>query len=201
MTIISKTSEDLYHWDPTIEIQSGAWHLNKPHFLISDVAHNLAQINRYTGAANYPYNVAEHSMLVSRLMEFETGGDPYEGLLHDRSEAYLNDISSPIKGELPEYKKLERHVDELSAVVFGVPAVKSEECKTADFLALFIESYDLMPSNGTMYHDPYNLRPRAIALRNAGYRIQGLDFYASRVLFLQREADLRHGRTLSAETR
>lgn len=198
---IAKTSEDLYHGDPHIEIQSGVWHLNRPHFLVSDVAHNLSQINRYTGAANYPYNVAEHSMLVSKLMEHEVGGDPYEGLFHDRSEAYINDIASPIKGELSQYKQMEQWIDTKSAPVFGVPMVKSEECKLADFLALFIESYDLMPSRGTHYHDPYNLRPRGLALHAAGYRAVGYEFMQSRALFLQREAELRHGRTNRAETR
>lgn len=204
MTIIADshlTSEDVYHDGPYIEIQSGLWYLYKPHFLVSDVAHNTAQINRYTGAANFPYSVAEHQVLVSLLMELEFGGDPYEGLFHDRGEAYINDLSSPVKGELPDYKRLEKHIELVSAPVFGVPEVKSEECKKADFVALFLEAYQLMPSKGTHYKDPYNYRPIALELRARGWMIHGYDWITARDMFLARERELSHRRARSAQSR
>lgn len=35
----------------------------KPQYTIASLAHQLAQINRYTGATRRPYSVAEHSLL------------------------------------------------------------------------------------------------------------------------------------------
>lgn len=186
-----KTSEELYHNDPYIEIQSGLWHLNNPYYEIGDIAHNLAQMNRYTGAANFPYNVAEHSVLVSLLMQHEVGGDPFEGLLHDASEAYLADISSPMKGELHDYKRLEARIEGGIRDVFDLPEIKSKECKEADYLALFIEAHQLMPSRGAHYHDPYNFKARAAKLRDAGWRIHGFDWVRSQQLFMQRYNELR----------
>lgn len=42
-------------------------------FGISDIAHHLSQINRYTGAARRPLSVAEHSLLVCEILERERG--------------------------------------------------------------------------------------------------------------------------------
>jgi hypothetical protein len=184
------TAEDLYHDDPYIELQSGVWHLRNPYYLVSDMAHNLAQINRYTGAGNFPYSVAEHSVLVSRLMETVTGGDPVEGLFHDASEAYLNDLSSPVKGELPDYKRLEAFVEGGIRKELNLVPTKSDECKRADQLALFIESYDLMPSRGTKYPDKYNLRPQALLLRDAGFRIVGHSYVHAEREFWNRKQQL-----------
>lgn len=66
---------------------------------LEDIAHHLAQINRFTGAASRPYSVAEHSMLVERIGA-ERGASPILRLallMHDAHEAYTNDLASPSK--------------------------------------------------------------------------------------------------------
>ena len=62
--------------------------------LIEDIAHALSLITRYTGHTDELYSVAQHSVLVSQQV-----GPPWEleGLMHDASEAYLNDVSAPAK--------------------------------------------------------------------------------------------------------
>jgi hypothetical protein len=65
-----------------------------------DIAHHLAQINRFTGACKRPYSVAEHSLLVCDLLEQFGITDPavrLAGLMHDAHEAYTTDLSSPMK--------------------------------------------------------------------------------------------------------
>lgn len=66
---------------------------------IEDIAWHLSHINRFTGATNAPYNVAEHSVTVYRIVRRYTD-DPrvwLAALLHDASEAYTGDASNPLK--------------------------------------------------------------------------------------------------------
>ena len=60
---------------------------------ILDIAHHLAQINRYTGACSRPYSVAEHSLLVCEIMERELGvSSPHALLAGLMGLAFYNDI-------------------------------------------------------------------------------------------------------------
>lgn len=61
---------------------------------VEDIAHHLALINRFTGATAEPYSVAQHSVLCSYLVEPELA---LTALLHDASEAYVTDVSRPLK--------------------------------------------------------------------------------------------------------
>jgi len=66
---------------------------------IADIAHHLAQINRFTGACSRPYSVAEHSLLCSEIAE-RAGRSLYvqrAALMHDAHEAFTQDLSSPAK--------------------------------------------------------------------------------------------------------
>lgn len=69
-----------------------------------DIAHHLSQINRYTGASKFPYSVATHSLACLNLAKAR-GYFPIElmaVIIHDASEAYLNDMAAPVK-DLPEF--------------------------------------------------------------------------------------------------
>ena len=77
---------------------------------IRDIAHALSNLCRFTGHTPVFYSVAEHSVLVSKLVEPEYA---LGALLHDASEAYLNDIAGPIKPFFPEYVKAEKKLQDL----------------------------------------------------------------------------------------
>lgn len=68
-------------------------------WLIHEVAHSLAQINRFTGHAVRPYSVAEHSLLVADLARLEGASTSAQlaALLHDAHEAFTGDVSTPVK--------------------------------------------------------------------------------------------------------
>ena len=84
---------------------------------IEEIATALSNLCRYTGHVNRFYSVAEHSVLVSRIVPV---GLSLVGLLHDASEAYLGDVSSPLKKLLSEYRAIEERVEEAIARQFGL---------------------------------------------------------------------------------
>lgn len=108
---------------------------------IEDIAHHLAQIPRFTGAARDPYSVAEHSVHhVYRIREHlgpaaDTVGGlmlQREGLMHDATETWLNDLNSPAKSLCADYQRLEAIAWGVVAEKFGLPKKKSPLVKHVD---------------------------------------------------------------------
>jgi hypothetical protein len=70
---------------------------------LRDIAYGLAHTYRYGGHMHPGITVAEHSVLVSRLVEAHHPSHPHlealkrAALLHDASEAYLHDIQAPLR--------------------------------------------------------------------------------------------------------
>jgi hypothetical protein len=112
--------------------------------LIPDIAHQLANVCRFTGACRKYYSVAQHCCLVTKLIQ-EDGPLKLIGLLHDASEAYLGDIVSPLKALLPDYHVLEDRMEQAIILRFGLNVPDFDgEVKFYDRLALDIESKALM---------------------------------------------------------
>lgn len=91
---------------------------------IEDIAHALSNIARFTGHSEFFYSVAQHCVLGSRVIVPELARD---FLMHDAAEAYLGDVSSPLKQLLPEYKVIEARVEDCIFEKFGVhfsPTIK-----------------------------------------------------------------------------
>ncbi len=130
---------------PSIQISNGSYFnfelLNENIFGIEDIAHALSQICRFTGHTREFYSVAQHSVLVSKIVP-----EKYQlvGLLHDAAEAFLGDVSAPLKTLLPDYREVERRVE--SAVLWQYGIMQIPECvKKADLTLLLTEQRDLMP--------------------------------------------------------
>lgn len=71
---------------------------------IRDIAHGLSLTCRYNGQCNRFYSVAEHSLIVSEHVPVELR---LAALLHDASEAYISDVTSPVKASIPGYCRIE----------------------------------------------------------------------------------------------
>ena len=108
---------------------------------LPDIAHALSLINRYTGHTLYPYTVAQHSVIVSKLCSPENA---LWGLMHDASEAYLGDVASPLKHMLPQYRTLEQHVQREIAKRVGLTWPMPDEVHDADTRVLLAEKAWLM---------------------------------------------------------
>lgn len=109
---------------------------------LEDIAHGLAQTCRFAGQCPVFYSVAQHSVVVSQLVEPEWA---MHGLLHDASEAFMGDLHTGLKRLLPDYKKLENGV--LTAIFkhFGLSGrvLKPDPVEVADKQALVLEIQNL----------------------------------------------------------
>jgi len=103
---------------------------------VVDISHALAHQCRFTGHTRRFYSVAEHSVHCSYLVPPE---DALAALLHDAAEAYIGDVSKPLKSMLPDYQALEKRVEAAVFAHFGLPAVLPDSVKRADMEMLRAE--------------------------------------------------------------
>jgi uncharacterized protein len=153
-----------YYPEPYIHTRGGRFYLDNPTFDAESIGHALGMLCRFNGNTSIFYSVAEHSILVSEIMRKVVGGDPFEGLMHDAAEAYLSDIPTPFKRLLPDWARFEEKVEGPLRKWAHLPVLKSPECEHADKLALFIESFYLIPGAGEDFLDPLNVRGQALAM-------------------------------------
>lgn len=140
---------------------------DQPVFNILDISHALSLCARYNGHTEKFYSVAEHSVLVANLMvRLFPKENPLEGLLHDATEAYLSDVPAPFKQHLPDWRQFDCDLEAKLRVWAGFTSPRPEAVKTCDWLALFIEANQLLPSGGDCFADPEKLRPWALDLAN-----------------------------------
>jgi hypothetical protein len=134
--------------EPWIETFTGLqFHLLNPRpeeICIEDIAHALSLQCRFTGHTRKFYSVAEHSYYVSLVAALP-------GLLHDASEAYIGDLSRPLKHFTPvgpEYLRIESNIERAIALKFELPWPPSFEVleivKKADNSILYTEKDQLM---------------------------------------------------------
>lgn len=110
---------------------------------IETIAHALSNICRFSGHCSEFYSVAQHSVLVSKMVPQEHA---LMGLLHDASEAFLGDVISPLKSMLPEYKTLEARVTNAIYKRFNIGPHQYPTIKKADLMALATERKYLLPA-------------------------------------------------------
>ena len=118
---------------------------------IEDIAHGLAFQARWNGQTrgNYPYSVAEHSLLVEEIFARIDPNAPAKwrlaALLHDAPEYVIGDMISPVKAAVgPGYSALD---DRLAAAIhlrFGLPAAVPKTVKArikrADKVSAWLEA-------------------------------------------------------------
>ena len=115
------------------------YHPADPHygdFDIEDIAQGLSNCCRYAGQCNRFYSVAEHSVLVSRVVPPEHA---LQGLLHDATEAYLGDVTRPLKRGLAAYREIEERTFIEIARCFGLDYELDASVKYADNAVLLAE--------------------------------------------------------------
>ena len=105
---------------------------------IEDIAHGLAFVARWNGQTlgDWPYSVAEHSLLVEQLFCRMNPQAPLKwclaALLHDAPEYVIGDMISPVKAAVgPGYGALDERLAAAVHLRFGLPAVLPGPVKAA----------------------------------------------------------------------
>lgn len=110
------------------------------------VAHALATINRFGGAARIPYSVAEHSVRVASIVP---QADRWWALVHDAHEGLIGmDPTRPVKrspGIGPALVELERINQQALLTRLNLPLIMPQSVKDADNVLLMTERRDVMP--------------------------------------------------------
>ena len=141
----------------TIELRGGRYlDLADPDpaaITLDDIAHGLAHTCRYAGQCERFYSVAEHATLVATHLQAE-GACPLvalAGLHHDDAEAFLGDVTAPLKALLPDYRALEARMHAAIAQALELPDAGAEATavvEAADRWALAAETWQLTRSRG-----------------------------------------------------
>ena len=118
---------------------------------IEDIAHGLAFVARWNGQTlgDWPYSVAEHSLLVEALYARMNPDAPARwrlaALLHDAPEYVIGDMISPVKSAVgPAYGELDDRLQAAINIRFGlpaqVPATVKKAIKKADRVSAWLEA-------------------------------------------------------------
>jgi 5'-deoxynucleotidase YfbR-like HD superfamily hydrolase len=123
----------------------------KDDLCIEDIAHHLANINRFNGATKRPLSVAQHSVFVARLVGESDNELGLQGLLHDASEAYLGDVTAFLKRTdgFKDYRDMEFLLQTQIYEAFGCSIIEDPLVKEADKL---MARYEALRMFGSDFH-------------------------------------------------
>jgi len=121
---------------------------------IEDIAHGLAFVARWNGQTrgDWPYSVAEHSLLVVDIFERLQPGQPARwrlaALLHDAPEYVIGDMISPVKSAVgPAYGEMDARLAAAVHLRFGLPAILpgpvKKAIKAADRVSAWLEAVQI----------------------------------------------------------
>lgn len=154
-------------------------------FKIEDIAHALSLMTRANGHLQSFYSVAQHCINCS--LEGEKRGYSHRLnlalLLHDASEAYLSDLTRPVKTSLNDYNEIERRLQMVLFRALGVGTLSSEDEKLISVIdddMLYYEFEGLHVNGG--FNIEYHLEER--------YSLAFCDMREVETTYLERYYDL-----------
>ena len=136
-----------------------------------DLVPALFKINRFTGHTyknDVQWDVGRHSLVVYETLRFAVPWDldlGIHGLHHDLTEAVMGDVSTPLKGLLPDYREVYRiHENEIFKML-GIPEINEDQKKSlkiADTLVGDVEGELFMVDWEPLAVDPLNMVTRKV---------------------------------------
>jgi 5'-deoxynucleotidase YfbR-like HD superfamily hydrolase len=148
---------------------------------IEDIAHGLAFVARWNGQTrgDWPYSVAEHSLLVEEIYRRQGGDQPrwqLAALLHDAPEYVIGDMISPVKAAVgPGYGELDARLTAAVHIRFGLPATLpvavKKAIKQADRVSAWLEAVQIAGFSETEA-DKFFGRPTSDILRGLEIRLR-----------------------------
>ncbi len=125
---------------------------DKDKILITDIAHSLSLLCRGNGHLQRFYSVAQHS--INCCIEAKSRGYSKTVqllcLLHDASEAYLGDVTRPLKANLTKYLEIEQILQNVIYEKYIEKDILDDELlilKQIDDDVLYFEFQKLMNKN------------------------------------------------------
>lgn len=121
---------------------------------VEDIAHGLAFVARWNGQTkgDWPYSVAEHSLLVEHIFSQQNPGISERwqlaALLHDAPEYVIGDMISPVKSAIgAQYGELDARLTAAVHLRFGLPAqlppAIKKAIKAADKISAWAEAVQI----------------------------------------------------------
>lgn len=170
---------------------------------IEDIAHGLAFVARWNGQTrgDWPYSVAEHSLLVEEIFARQDDSTPrwrLAALLHDAPEYVIGDMISPVKSAVgPGYAELDQRLTAAVHLRFGLPAVLpvaiKKAIKAADRISAWLEAVQIAGFSETEADKLFG-RPSDQVLR-------GLEIRLRPPAVVRADFISRHGRLMAEMTR
>lgn len=145
---------------------------------IEDIAHALSLICRGNGQVTHFYSVAQHCLNCEKEAAARGYGRRLRlaCLLHDASEAYLNDIIRPVKQYLTKYIETEEHFLDVIYQSFGLGDLTKEEWDVVREIDDALLDYDLvellcepMPEGGYQFTTKPDIEQRPFEEVEAAY--------------------------------
>ena len=98
---------------------------------VVDIAHSLSLLCRANGHFPTFYSVGQHCLNCAQeaIARGYSRRVQLACLLHDASEAYLSDVTRPVKAELPRYLEIEEPLQKAIWDKYIQPALTEEEIK------------------------------------------------------------------------
>lgn len=94
-----------------------------------DIIYALCHIGRFVGHTDHFYSVGQHTLALYHTVPQYL---KKAALLHDASEAYLGDISKPLKSMLLEYQMIEKRFTEQIFIKYGLDLSYIDKIKPYD---------------------------------------------------------------------
>jgi len=166
---------------------------------IKDIAYALSRTSRFCGHARVEggaglYTVAQHSTFVADFCNLE---DKLWGLLHDASEAYINDVTNPVKhsGCMDAYLDIEENLMNVICDKFGLPHEMPDSVREADLRMLVTEERQFMVPHDPWYPgvvpyggEEYPVKIHVLTPRQAERKFKRYFHYLTKVLPKQLES-------------
>ena len=123
---------------------------------IADIAHSLSLLCRANGHFPHFYSVGQHSVLCMKEAEARGYSRRVQlgALLHDAGEAYLSDVTRPIKPLLPVYLEAEKTLQGMIFDKWIAPALTEEEMELIREIDDAILHYEFLKMMGHAIYDP-----------------------------------------------
>lgn len=159
---------------------------------IYDIAESLAKQCRFLGQCEGFYSVARHSVILSKIVPTELA---LRALLHDAHEAYMGDITSPIKALIREetdiLERLAKRLDSAIFSRFNVTTIDYDTVHDYDRRLLAYEYIELMGDFETTDLFRQGVRPLPYPIQSSNWTST---WSIDRRLFLMRFQELTNGK-------